>query len=71
MIDVIQEKELVYAADYYGHAAYAIGLVAQESGKTVTLFYFSPKDETYIFKRATSLPNVKYEIVEGHQRRWK
>ena len=65
MIDSIQESELVYACDYYGAAAYAIALTAQEVGKRVTLFYLSPKLETDLFKKATNLPNVTYEIVEG------
>jgi hypothetical protein len=65
LIDSIKENELVYACDYYGHAAYAIALTALDAGKTVMLFYLSPKIETEIFKKATSLPNVKYQIVEG------
>lgn len=64
LINIIEESELVYAVDYYGHAAYAIALTAQEVGKTVTLFYPAPKKETSIFKKTTSLPNVKYKIVE-------
>ena len=65
LIDSIPESELVYACDYYGHAAYAIALTAQAAGKNVTLFYLSPKQETDIFKKTISLSNVKYEIVEG------
>ncbi len=65
LIDSIPEFELVYACDYYGHAAYAIALTALEAKKTVMLFYLSPKKETYIFKKAVNLPNVQYEIVEG------
>ncbi len=65
LIDSIEDSELVYACDYYGAAAYAIALTAQEAGKTVMLFYLSPKKETDLFKKAVSLPNVKYEIVEG------
>ena len=64
LIDSIKESEFVYAVDYYGHAAYAIALTAQEAGKTVMLFYPSPKRETDIFLKVTSLPNVKYEILE-------
>lgn len=64
LIDSISESELVYACDYYGHAAYAIALTAQEVGKSVMLFYLSPKVETDIFKKTIALPNVKYEIVE-------
>ncbi len=65
LINSISESELVYAVDYYGHAAYAIALTAQEVGKKVKLFYLSPKEETDIFIKAVSLPNVTYEIVEG------
>ena len=64
-IDQVRQSELVYACDYYGHAAYAIGLTALDSKKTVKLFYLSPQNETDIFTKATSLPNVTYEIVEG------
>lgn len=64
LIDSIKESEFVYAVDYYGHAAYAIALTAQEVGKTVMLFYPSPKRETDIFLKVTSLPNVKYKILE-------
>jgi hypothetical protein len=65
LIDQIPERELVYAVDYYGAAAYAIALTALDAGKDVMLFYLSPKQETEMFKKATSLPNVKYGIVEG------
>lgn len=65
IVDSISESELVYACDYYGHAAYAIALTAQEVGKTVMLFYLSPKQETDVFKKTITLPNVKYEIAEG------
>ena len=65
LIDSIPESELVYAVDYYGHAGYAIALTALEVGKKVKLFYLSPKQETDVFKKAISLPNVTYEIVEG------
>jgi len=61
----IVEDELVYSCDYYGAAAYAISLVAKEVGKNVMLFYLSPKHDTDLFNKAISLPNVKYEIVEG------
>ena len=61
----IPESELVYACDYYGHAAYAIALTALETGKNVMLFYLAPKIDTEIFKKTTSLPNVKYQIVKG------
>ncbi len=64
IIDSIEEKELVYACDYFGYAAYAIALTAQEIGKSVMLFYCSPKQETEVFKKTIALPNVKYEIVE-------
>ncbi|MDB5189815.1 MAG: hypothetical protein JWN49_141 [Parcubacteria group bacterium] len=64
LIDSITEDELVYACDYYGAAAYAIALTAQEAGKKVMLFYLSPKQETALFNKAVSLPNVTYEIVE-------
>ena len=63
LIDAIKESELVYACDYYGHAAYAIALTAQEVGKNVMLFYPYPKRETDIFEKVICLPNVKYEIV--------
>ena len=65
LIGAIPESELVYAVDYYGHAGYAIALTALEVGKKVKLFYLSPKRETDVFKKAISLPNVTYEIVEG------
>jgi len=65
IIGTISESELVYACDYYGHAAYAIALTALEVGKRVMLFYLAPKIETEIFKKTTSLPNVKYQIVNG------
>ncbi len=65
MIDSIKELELVYACDYYGHAAYAIALTALDAGKKVKLFYLSPKNETDIFKKTTSLQNVRYEVVDG------
>lgn len=65
IIDSISESEFIYACDYYGHAAYAIALTAQEVGKSVMLFYLSPKQETDVFKKTIALPNVKYEIVEG------
>lgn len=65
LIDRIPETKLVYACDYYGHAAYAIGLTAQEAGESVVLFYLSPKTDTDIFRKTIALPNVKYEIVEG------
>ncbi len=64
LITNIQEEELVYACDYYGHAAYAIALTALDVKKKVTLFYLSPKVETDIFQKAISLPNVTYHIVE-------
>lgn len=64
LIPDIQEEELVYACDYYGHAAYAIALTALDVKKKVTLFYLSPKLETDIFQKAISLPNVTYHIVE-------
>lgn len=67
IIHTIDEPELVYACDYYGHAGYAIGLTALEVGKKVQLFYLSPKRETDVFHKATSLKNVEYEIVEGAQ----
>lgn len=65
LIHTISESELVYAVDYYGHAGYAIALTALEVGKKVKLFYLSPKKETDVFKKAISLPNVTYEIVDG------
>ena len=64
LIDTIPESELVYACDYYGHAAYAIALTALDASKTVKLFYPSPLRETGVFKKTTSLPNVTYEIIE-------
>jgi len=63
LIDSITESELVYACDYFGYAQYAIALTAQEAGKTVKLFYCSPKQETEVFKKVTALPNVSYEII--------
>ncbi|MCB9798525.1 hypothetical protein H6758_02265 [Candidatus Nomurabacteria bacterium] len=65
LIDTIPEEELVYACDYYGHAAYAIALTAQEVNKKVTLFYLSPKKDTDIFQKTVAMPNVTYHIVEG------
>lgn len=65
LIDKIEEKEIVYACDYYGHAAYAIALTALEVGKNVTLFYLSPKQQTDIFQKTIALSNVKYEIIES------
>lgn len=65
LIDDIKESELVYAADYYGHAAYAMAIVANNVSKRVKLFYPSPMRETDIFIKATSFPNVTYEIVES------
>src|SRR5665213_1832647 len=65
IIDTIWETELVYACDYYGHAAYAIALTAMEVGKKVHLFYLSPKHQTDVFEKTTNLPNVTYEIVEN------
>lgn len=64
LIDTFEEDEFVYACDYYGHAAYAIALTAQEVGKRVTLFYLSPKKNTDIFQKTIHLPNVTYHIVE-------
>lgn len=65
LIGTIKEEELVYACDYYGAAAYAIAKTANEVGKKTSLFYLSPKQATDFFKKATSLPNVTYEIVEN------
>lgn len=67
LVNGISESEFVYAADYYGYAAYAIALVAMDIGKKVKLFYPSPKRDTDIFIKATSLPNVSYEVVENAQ----
>lgn len=64
LIDSISESELVYASDYFGYASYAIALTAQEVGKKVKLFYCSPKNETEVFKKTITLPNVTYEIVK-------
>jgi len=64
LINLIDESELVYAVDYYGHAGYAIGLTALDAGKKVRLFYPYPREETDVFIKATSLPNVTYEIIE-------
>ncbi len=64
IITMIEESELVYACDYYGHAAYAISLTALESGKKVKLFYPSPKHETDIFKKTVALSHVTYEIID-------
>ena len=63
IINSIPESELVYACDYFGYAQYAIALTAQKVEKNVMLFYCSPKRETEVFKKVTSMPNVKYEIV--------
>ncbi len=65
LITSIPEQELVYACDYYGHAAYAIALTALDVGKKVKLFYLSPRHETDVFKKTIALSNVNYEIVEG------
>jgi len=65
MVNFIKEKEFVYACDYYGHAAYAIALTAQDVGKKVMLFYLSPKIETDIFLKTVALSNVEYTIVDG------
>lgn len=65
LIGRINENELVYACDYYGHAAYAIALTALPVHKKVTLFYLSPQQETDIFKKTIVLPNVSHTIVEG------
>ena len=65
LIHRVKEPELVYACDYYGHAAYAISLTALDAGKPVRLFYLSPARETDIFKKTTGLSNVSYAIVEG------
>lgn len=65
IINTMQESEFVYACDYYGHASYAIALTALEAGKKVMLFYLSPKAETDVFKKTISLPNVRYEVVDG------
>ncbi len=40
-------------------------MTALEVGKKVKLFYLAPKDETDVFIKATSLPNVTYEIVDS------
>ena len=64
LISNYPENEFVYACDYYGHAAYAIALTALEVDKKVTLFYYSPKVETDVFKKTTSLPNVTFQIIE-------
>lgn len=65
LISEIEEEVLVYACDYYGHAAYAIALTALDVGKKVTLFYLFPKHETDIFQKAIAVPNVTYHIVDG------
>lgn len=64
LIDSIKEDELVYACDYYGAAAYAVALTALDANKKVKLFYLSPKQDTEMFRKATSLHNVNYEIIE-------
>lgn len=65
LIDTIPDPELVYACDYYGHAAYAIALTAREAMKDVMLFYMSPKKETDIYKKTITVPGVRHEIVPG------
>jgi hypothetical protein len=63
VIESMPEDEFVYAADYFGYAPYAIGLTALEVGKKLKVFYCCPVTETEVFKKATSLPNVSFEIV--------
>jgi hypothetical protein len=63
LINSIPESELVYACDYFGYAQYAIALTAKDVGKSVTLFYCSPKQETDVFKKVTALSNVRHETV--------
>lgn len=64
ILPAIPETELVYACDYFGYAAYAITLTAQEAGKKVKLFYCSPKQETDVFKETIAIPCVSYEVVK-------
>lgn len=64
MIDRIEEDELVYACDYWGHAAYAIALTVQDTNKKVSLFYPGPQQDTDVFKKVTTLPHVTYIILD-------
>jgi hypothetical protein len=64
LIPSIDESELVYACDYYGHAAYAIALTAREAAKKVMLFYYAPKHDTEIFRKATEQPHVQHMVVD-------
>ena len=64
IMHTIPDNELVYACDYYGHAAYAIALTSLEANKVVRLFYPAPLRETDIFLKTTGLPNVTFTIVE-------
>ena len=59
-IDNIQENEFVYGCDYKGHASYAIALTALERNKKVTLFFNGPLQDTVMFRKVSSLPNVTY-----------
>lgn len=60
----IQEEEIVYCADPYGHSQLALAVASYKSGKKATLFT-ACSDTTPQQEEARRLGNTTFNIVEG------
>lgn len=54
----IGEKNIIYAACYYGHSGFALGMAGLYTGKSITLFMTAPEEDTYIHQQVKTLSNV-------------
>lgn len=65
LIDKIENKELVYAADEYGHGQLALAIAGLIKDRRVLIFYPKLKTKPEVFRQTVRLHNVNIREIES------